>query len=141
MMIYKILSDFLVFLHFIWILFMLYGFVLTFYYTIFPVNARHFFDRWLFRTLHVAGIFYVASLTVLGKYCPLTIWEYNLRQRFEPATDYTGSFIVRYIEKLVYPDVNPLIIQIPTILIAVFTVVVFVFRPPAKFKRKSKDRI
>jgi hypothetical protein len=48
---------------------------------------------------------------------------------------YPGSFIVHYVEKLVYPEVNPLIIQIPTIIIAAFTVVVFIIRPPAKIKR------
>jgi hypothetical protein len=71
----------------------------------------------------------------MGKYCPLTLWENTLRQRYNPETVYPGSFIVHYVEKLVYPEVNPLIIQIPTIIIAAFTVVVFIIRPPAKIKR------
>lgn len=138
---YRILADLIVVLHFVWILFMLLGFILTlrafFIVYILRTSAgkwKTFFDRWLFRLLHLFGIVYVGSFALLGKYCPLTILENNLRQRYNPQISYTGSFIVHYIEKLVYPGVNPLIILIPTIFIAVFTILVFLIRPPAKIK-------
>ena len=87
----------------------------------------------MFRTLHLLGIFYVGSLNILDKYCPLTIFENHLRMRYNQNPLYPDSFlIVYYIEKLVYPDVNPLMIQIPTLFIAVFTLLVFVIRPPKK---------
>ena len=94
-----------------------------------------FFDRWLFRTLHLCGIVYVGLLTLLREYCPLTILENFLRGGYNSELRYRGSFIVRYIEKLVYPDVNPLIILIPTIFIAGFTIVVYIIKPPAKLKK------
>lgn len=125
---YKILADTIVVIHFTWILFMLLGFIFTlrgFFY-------KEFFDRWLFRTLHLFGIIYVSLLAMMGKYCPLTIWENILRLKYDPNLTYTGSFIINYVEKLVYPDINPLVIRIPTTFIAVFTVVVFIFRPPKK---------
>ncbi len=129
-MLYKVLADAIVIIHFAWILFMLLGFILTlcgFFY-------RSFFDRWLFRTLHLCGIAYVSLLAIMGKYCPLTILENTLRTRYDPELGYPGSFIVHYIEKLVYPDVSPLIILIPTVIIAVFTIVVFIVRPPERIK-------
>lgn len=129
-MLYKILADAIVVTHFVWILFMLVGFILT----LRGFFWKGFFDRWLFRTLHLCGIVYVSLLALMGEYCPLTIWENSLRAKYDPRLTYSGSFIIHYVEKLVYPDVNPLIIQIPTTFIAVFTIVVFIFRPPKKIR-------
>jgi hypothetical protein len=94
-----------------------------------------FFDRWLFRTFHLLGIVYVAVLTVLEKYCPLTVWENQLRARHNPALTYPGSFVIYYIEKFVYPEADFLLFVIPTIIITVFSLIMFVVRPPAKIKQ------
>ena len=99
---------------------------------------RRFFDNLLFRILHLCGIVYVGLLALLREYCPLTILENTLRVKYNPDLTYPGSFIVHYIEKLVYPDVNSSIILVPTIFIAVFTMVVFIIKPPAKIKRIFK---
>ena len=133
-MLYKILADTIVVIHFAWILFMLLGFILTLY----GFFWRKFFDKWLFRILHLCGIIYVGLLTLLGQYCPLTIVENTLRSQYDTGLRYPGSFIIHYVEKLVYPDVNPRIILIPTILIALFTIMVFIFEPPAKIKKIFK---
>lgn len=128
---HKIFADAIIVLHFLYILFMLLGFLLTGYALFF---RQKFFDWWLFRSLHLLGIFYVVSLSILGKYCPLTILENELRLKHEAYSVYSGSFIIHYLEKLVYPDVNPLVIQIPTVFLAIFTIVVFIIRPPKKIK-------
>jgi len=128
---YKIFADAIIVVHFLFILFMLLGFLLTAYALVF---RQKFFDWWLFRSLHLLGIFYVSSLSILGKYCPLTILENELRLRYEASSVYSGSFIGHYLERLVYPDVNPLIIQIPTVFLAIFTIVVFIIKPPGKIK-------
>ena len=134
-MIYKLLADTLVAIHLKWILFMLAGFVLT----VRGFWRKGFFDRWLFRTLHLCGIVFVGILGLLGRYCPLTIWENALRERCAQRLVYPGSFIIHYIEKIVYPSVHPLIIQVPTTFIAVFTVAAFVFRPPEKTRKALKN--
>jgi hypothetical protein len=128
---YKIFADAVIVVHFLFILFMLLGFLLTAYALVF---RQKFFDWWLFRSLHLLGIFYVFSLSILGKYCPLTILENGLRLRHEASSVYSGSFIVHYLEKLIYPDVNPIVIQIPTVFLAIFTIVVFIIKPPGKIK-------
>jgi len=142
-MIYKILADIIVFFHFVWILFMLWGFFRTFLSIIFvyiiKINCKKwelFFDRWFFRTLHLGGIVYVGFLSVLGKYCPLTMLENFLIMQKNPDLKYPGSFIVYHIEKLVYPDINPKVIIIPTICIAVFTIAVFIIKPPDRIRKK-----
>ena len=118
-------------LHFAWIVFVLLGFALT----IRAFWKPEFLDRWIFRTIHLAGIAFVAALEIFGKYCPLTIWENALRAHYDPELAYPGSFVIHYIAKLVYPEIDPLALIIPTVIIAAFTLVMFIARPPAKFKR------
>lgn len=91
-------------------------------------------DRWIFRTAHLAGIFFVALLPAVGKYCPLTVWEYQLRLCYDPALEYPGSFIMNWIERLVYPSVHPAVILIPTFFIALFILGAYILRPPMKIK-------
>ena len=140
-MLYKILADIVVLIHFAWILYMLWGFILTICGSISIYVLRRtkerwrtFFDRWIFRTIHLGGIVYVTIMTVLGENCPLTIMENGLREHYDTELTYHGSFVVHYIEKIVYPEANFLFFLIPTIIIAVFTVVMFIIRPPVKIK-------
>jgi len=131
-MVYRLLADILLVIHLAWIVFMLWGFVLT-------VRAfwrPSFYDRWLFRSLHLGGIVFVGIWELMGKYCPLTIWEYDLRRLHDPSVEYPGSFIVDLLERLVYPDVDPMIVAVPTMAIALFTLVLFAVKPPSKYRRR-----
>ncbi len=146
-MLYKILADLVVLIHFGWILFMLWGFILTVcgwisVYVLRTAKDRWitFFDRWIFRTFHLSGIGYVAILALLGKYCPLTILENILREQYNTELTYPGSFVLHYIQKIVYPEANFLVFVIPTIMIAVFTVLMFIIRPPVKIKQVFRIR-
>jgi len=76
----------------------------------------------------------VGILTILRRFCPLTILENLSRVKYNPETTYPGSFIVHYIEKLVYPDINQILLRVGTIFVAVFVLVVYIIRPPAKIK-------
>ena len=94
---------------------------------------RRKFSNWrLFRILHLCGIIYIGILALLGKYCPLTILENILRAKYAPELMYPGSFIVHYIERMVYPDVNPLIPAASTVFIALFTLAAFIINRPKK---------
>jgi hypothetical protein len=144
-MLYKILADLVVFFHFTWILFVLWGFILTVCSSVSIYvlrnakdRSRAFFDRWIFRTVHLAGIVYVGVLTWAGIICPLTILENTLRQQYDPTLTYPGSFVVHYMQRIVYPDANFLLFVIPTIIIALFSIFMFIARPPAKIKQLFK---
>ncbi len=130
-MFYRVLADIFMVIHFAWIVFMLLGLVLT----IRAFFRPAFFDRWMFRTLHLAGIMFVATLEALRMYCPLTLWENALRRHYDPSHEYPGSFIIGYLERLIYPDVSPVVLMIPTVMIALFVLAVFIIKPPAKFRR------
>ncbi len=135
---YRVFADILVMIHFLWILFMLAGFFMTLWAMICRY-CRHqrcrFLDRWILRSVHLGGIAYVGLLAMLGKYCPLTVWEYRLRLQDDPDLAYPGSFIASIIERLVYPSVPPAAILIPTLVVAGVTLAAFVICPPEKIKR------
>ncbi|MEW6040971.1 MAG: DUF2784 family protein [Elusimicrobiota bacterium] len=123
----KVLSDTILLVHLAWILFMIAGFI----FTVISLFRKEFLDKWLFRTLHLLGIVYVGILAVLKQDCPLTTLENFLRLKYNTSVK-EPEFLTYYVEKLVYPDVTPLMIIVPTVFIAVFTATVFIARPPAK---------
>jgi hypothetical protein len=56
--------------------------------------------RWL-RVLHLVAIGVVVLQAWLGRLCPLTIWELQLRAQAGDTT-YTGSFIAHWLGELLY---------------------------------------
>lgn len=90
------LADVVLFLHVLFVLFVVGGFVLI------VAGAR----RWswvrnrIFRTLHLAAMIFVAVETLLGITCPLTRWEDLLRA----AGPGDRSFIGRWLAWLLYYD-------------------------------------
>ncbi|MBZ0157425.1 MAG: DUF2784 domain-containing protein [Alphaproteobacteria bacterium] len=88
-MLYRILADGVVFIHFLWILFLIFG-------AFWGVRFR------AVRILHLSGLAFAVGIQVFGWYCPLTHLEVWLRARHDPLTTYTGSFISYYLEKIIY---------------------------------------
>ena len=58
--------------------------------------------------------------------------------KYNPDLTYLVLFIVCYVEKLFYSDLNPSIILGPIIFIVVFTIAVFIIKPPTRIKRILK---
>lgn len=128
-------------IHFIWIVFMIVGFILTFLAVIgifFLKSKKRFWNKFLrnwclFRTLHALGIVFVAVMAIIGQYCPLTNLEGYLR--FSNAQIYPEGFIIHFLEKIIYPEVNPVYILAPTYFIAVFSILAYMILPPNKTVR------
>lgn len=130
-MLYKILANVILMMHFIWVLFALFGFAVT----LLGFFWKRFFDKWLIRTIQAGGILLVGIMTIPQKACPLTVWENLLRAKYDPSLVYSGSCIVFYVNKLLFPDINPLIIRGLTTFIAFFSIIMFIARPPEKIKK------
>lgn len=133
-MFYRLLADFIVLIHFLWILFMLWGFGRTIW-AIIKKDIKFLQNRFI-RTFHLLGILVVGFLIIIGKPCFLTVWEIKLRV-ISGVPSYTGSFIVHYIEKLVYPDVHPLVVEIPSVIIGGVTLLIYILLPPWKRPREG----
>jgi hypothetical protein len=143
----RLLADFVVVVHFAWILFMLAGIILTICAAVgvYVLRVRggfweRYFDWWIFRTLHGLGIVFVAILPLIGRYCPLTIIEYILRRNNGQEVTESNFFIVRQIERFVYPEVDPELIVSITVIVAGITLFVYAARPPAKIKKILKGK-
>ncbi len=88
-MVYKVLSDFVILLHLLWIIFILFGFLVALKY--FKVSF-----------IHIAGLVFTLVLNLGGWYCPLTHLENYLHGLCDPQLLYGGSFITNNLQKLIY---------------------------------------
>lgn len=111
-MIYKILADLVVIIHFLWIVFLLTG----------ALWGRK--NRFI-KIFHICGLIFALLIQSLDWYCPLTHLETWLRTKHDPAMSYEGSFIVYYLEKLIYINIPSWIIFILTILLAILNFIIY----------------
>lgn len=112
-MIYKVLADIVVFVHFLWILFLIFG---------------AFFGRKnrLIKIFHISGLAFAFVIQLFDWYCPLTHLEFWLRAKHNPALTYSSSFIIHYLEKLIYIEIPSYLILILTILLCGFNAWIYI---------------
>lgn len=95
---YHLAADALLFLHVLFVLFVVLGLVLVF------IGAARGWS-WVrdirFRIAHLAAIGFVVVQSWLGERCPLTSWEMALRAG-AGETVYAGSFISHWLGELLY---------------------------------------
>lgn len=89
----KLMADILMFLHFLWVVFMLVGFPLAIYFK----NNR-------LRLVHILGLTAYIFLAVVDWYCPLTLGEEYFRQMESPGFSYNGSFLAAWVGRLIYVE-------------------------------------
>ena len=92
-MFYKVLSDFVVLIHFFWILFLFWGALL----------GR---KSQVVKVFHLSGLCFALIIQIFDWYCPLTHLEVWLRSKHDSGLIYTGSFIIHYVESMVYIDLS-----------------------------------
>lgn len=119
-MLYKILADSVVLIHFLWILFLFFGALLG-------MRNR------VIKILHISGLAFAFIIQILGWYCPLTYLEVWLRSKNDFALTYTGSFIIHYVERIVYIELSRTLILFLTLLLCGFNVW-FYFRKKQRFQ-------
>lgn len=92
-MVYRIFADIVVLLHFLWILFLMLG-------VFFGIRYK------IVKIFHISGIIFALVFQIFNWHCPLTYIEIWFRAKQDPTSSYSGSFIIHYIEKLVYIDMS-----------------------------------
>jgi len=103
-MIYKILADSVVFIHFLWIVFLFFG-------AIWGIKNR------VVKTFHISGLVFAFVIQIFDWYCPLTHLEVWLRSKHAPALTYAGSFIIHYVERIVYIELSRNLIIVLTLVL------------------------
>lgn len=92
-MFYRILADVVVLTHFFWILFLFIG-------GFWGIKNKSV------KIFHISGLVFAFFIQIFDWYCPLTHLEVWLRSKHEPALTYSGSFIIHYVEKIVYIELS-----------------------------------
>ena len=97
--------------------------------------------RWIrnfwIRIVHVGIVVLVAIQALLGFYCPLTIWEENLRGE----SFYPEGFIAYWIHRLLYYDIDLQVLALIYAAFAAFVIALFFVFPPlprSAFKSSEK---
>jgi hypothetical protein len=111
-MIYKILADSTVLIHFLWILFLFIG-------ALWGVKNK------VAKIFHLSGLAFAFVIQIFDWYCPLTHLEVWLRSKHDSALTYTGSFIIYYVEKIVYLELSRFVVLLFTIFLCGFNLWVY----------------
>jgi len=90
---YGIFADGVVFIHFLWILFLVFG-------AFWGVKLR------AVRIFHISGLVFAVVIQLFDWYCPLTHLEAWLRSKQGLAAAYPPSFIIYYVQKIVYIELS-----------------------------------
>jgi hypothetical protein len=106
-MFYKIFADIVVFIHFLWIIFLFFG-------------AFWGIKNKAIKIFHLSGLAFAFVIQIFDWYCPLTHLEVWLRSKHDQTLTYTGSFIIYYVEKIVYMELSRYLIIVFTIFLCGF---------------------
>ena len=97
--------------------------------------------RWvrnpIFRLTHVAAICVVAVLDLLNEPCPLTIWEYQLRERAGQTAEWEMTFVERLMRSIVFCDCPEWFFAVIYIGLAGLVLLTLVLFPPRWKPRRS----
>jgi len=106
---YKILADSVMLIHFLWIVFLFFG-------AFWGIKNR------VIKIFHLSGLAFAFLIQIFNWYCPLTHLEVWLRSKHDSALSYTGSFIIHYVEKIVYIEISRYCILMFTLFLCGFNV-------------------
>jgi len=106
----SILADVVLIVHFAFVLFVVGGLA-----AVWAGAAAGW--RWVrnfrFRVAHLAAIGFVAAESLLGIWCPLTVWEDALRGRHEEK-----SFVARWIHRVMFYELSESVFTVAYVLFA-----------------------
>ena len=90
----------------------------------------------VFRIIHLLSVLLVAFEAVMGIWCPLTLWEYRLRQAAWQSAEEEISFVGRLIRTVLFYDFPPWFFTLLYVGFGGLVLVTLIFVPPGK-KRKG----
>lgn len=101
--IYLFLADLLLTFHIVFVLFIAFGFILTWIgYFLHWSFIRNFY----FRLIHLLCMGFVALESITGVFCPFTLWEDQLRHQGGVVESYHGTFMQHWLHKFLFVDLS-----------------------------------
>ena len=128
---YVLLADLMVVLHGIYVLFVVGGALAV---IIGCMVHKSWARSVVFRLIHLGAILIVAIQEMLGLSCPLTIWEYQLREAAGQTAQWDLSFAARIAHRLIYYDFPDWVFTALYIGFAALIALLFLICPPRRRK-------
>lgn len=126
-MFYSVAADCVIFMHFLWIAFVILGF---------PVFLYLNWPRW--RIFHLISLIAMIIMQLTHTICPLTHLEAYLKSKGASGQGYPGKFTIETIERLIYvEDLTLEKITYATIIFLMAVVISFWIRPIRIKKRNN----
>lgn len=123
-----LLADLLVFLHFLLVLYIVGGEVLI---IIGGLARRPAIRGRLFRYSHLLAILVVVGQALAGLPCPLTVWEYRLREAAGQTAEWQLSFMARLFRTVIFYDFPARFFTVLHVGFAVLVLASLLLWPPA----------
>ena len=128
MIVYRVLADLVVAVHFTYVAFVIVGQLAIVYGVI---RQRSWSRNYYFRWLHLLAIALVVLQSWLGVACPLTDLENYLRERACEAS-YPGDFIGYWAGRLLFYEGPAWVFALAYTTFGAFVLATFVFAPPRR---------
>ena len=130
---YALLADLIVIIHLFYVLFAVGGEVIILF------GAALKWKRIrnpLFRISHLVAVGLVAVEAATGMSCPLTVWEYDLRQVTGQTVEMDLSFIARLVRLIIFYDFPPWVFTVMHIAFGLLVVFTYILIPPQLHREK-----
>jgi len=108
---YSALAILVLVLHALFILWIIFGALIT----------HH---RPILRLLHIASLIWGIIMELTLWPCPLTLLE-NWLESQAGVQPYSGGFLLHYLDKLVYPDMSPILLTIVGVIVCVLNLGIY----------------
>ncbi len=132
MAVYALLADIILILHFAFLLFTLGSAVITLIGGILKCDLIHNVP---FRIAHLVSVLFVAFESVIGMWCPLTVWEYRLRMLAGQTAEGDITFVGRIIRKFMFYNLPDWFFIVLYTGFGLLVAALFVLFPPFKKRR------
>ena len=124
------LADVILVVHFLFVAFVMGGLALVW---IGAAAGWQWVRNFWFRVAHMCAIVFVAAEAIAGIWCPLTIWEAELR-----GARADKGFIAQWIHRLLFYDFPPWVFTAAYVTFALLVAVTYWLVPPRRMKKSAQ---
>jgi Protein of Unknown function (DUF2784) len=127
-------ANFILVIHFAWVAWMISGILLA----VLGFKWPRLWGWRIFRIAHLIGLVGTATVPIwAGGICPLSALDWQMRAP-DLASGQPQPFLVYWLDRLLYWDVDPLVLSLAIAAGALLTVIIFIFHPPWRYVRKGR---
>ncbi len=123
----SLLADLVVICHFLLVLFVVASQVLV---LIGRMVGWHWIRNRIFRVTHVVVVAFIALQSLIGNLCPLTVWEYRLRQGAGQVVEGDVFFLARLLRLIMFYDLPAWFFDVIYVAFGLLVILTFFLIPP-----------